>query len=284
MTGSEPSPAGWAGARYVAMGSSFAAGPGIPGRAGGSPRAAGRSTGNYAHLVARRLGLDLVDVTYSGATSQDILTGVAPGQASAVRAGAGLASAGRAAQIDAVTETTRLVTLTGGGNDIGYAPRILLSSLPGPLRSLPPLRRQLDSFADPELTEQRFDRLRENLLQIAAQVRQRAPHAVLAFVDYLTVLPPDRGTSTGLLPAEVADWGRVIARRLTEVTQQAAEQTGSIFVPAAAASAGHHAWSAEPWTRRFQLSPHGGAPYHPNAAGMAAVADLVVAALPASPP
>ena len=48
---------------------------------------------------------------------------------------------------------------------------------------------------------------------------------------------------------------------------------------ASAASAGHHAWSASPWTRRFHLSLRGGAPYHPNADGMAAVARLVLAAL-----
>jgi quercetin dioxygenase-like cupin family protein len=47
---------------------------------------------------------------------------------------------------------------------------------------------------------------------------------------------------------------------------------GSRYVSASAASADHHAWSAEPWTRRFHLSLRGGAPYHPNAAGMAAVA------------
>ena len=48
-----------AGSRYVAVGSSFAAGPGLTPRAPASPRRAGRSSGNYAHLVARALGLDL---------------------------------------------------------------------------------------------------------------------------------------------------------------------------------------------------------------------------------
>jgi lysophospholipase L1-like esterase len=266
----------WAGARYVAMGSSFAAGPGIPRRVEGSPRAAGRSTGNYAHQLARRLGLDLVDVTFSGATTQEFVGGPA-----AKRPGS---AAGRPAQIDAVTETTRLVTLTGGGNDVGFAPRILLSSLPGPLRELPPVRHQLTSFADLELTEQRFIQLRENLLQLAVQVRQRAPRSLLLFVEYLTVLPPDATWPTGLLPADVAEWGRGIARRLGQTTQQAAEESDAIFVPAGAFSASHHAWSADPWTRRFHLSLHGGAPYHPNAKGMAAVADLVAESLPPAPP
>jgi len=89
-----------AGDRYVAMGSSFAAGPGIGQRVPGSPRAAGRSTGNYAHLVARRLGLDLDDVTFSGATTQDMLRGTA---------------AGRPAQVDAVGGATKLGTSPAAG-------------------------------------------------------------------------------------------------------------------------------------------------------------------------
>ena len=101
-----------AGSRYVAMGSSFAAGPGIAPRAPSSPRRAGRSSGNYAHLVARALGLDLQDVTYSGATTSDIL------QPSA---------AGQPAQLEAVTPDTRLVTITAGGNDVGFLPRLTLA-------------------------------------------------------------------------------------------------------------------------------------------------------------
>ena len=59
--------------RYVALGSSMAAGPGIRPRAAGSPLRAGRSARNYPHLVAERAGLDLIDVTYSGATTANIL-------------------------------------------------------------------------------------------------------------------------------------------------------------------------------------------------------------------
>jgi beta-glucosidase len=58
-------------------------------------------------------------------------------------------------------------------------------------------------------------------------------------------------------------------------------QTGWEDYPAA--SADHHAWAAAPWTRRFHLSLRGGAPYHPDAAGMAAVADLVLETLASGP-
>jgi len=42
--------------RYVALGSSFVAGPGLPPRVPGSPRLAGRSTGNYLVTSRRRQG------------------------------------------------------------------------------------------------------------------------------------------------------------------------------------------------------------------------------------
>jgi hypothetical protein len=64
----------------------------------------------------------------------------------------------------------------------------------------------MDSFAEQDLMEQRFETLRENLLEIAAQVQRRAPGCNLIFVDYLTVLPPDAATPTGVLPADVAEW------------------------------------------------------------------------------
>ena len=55
-----------AGSRYVAMGSSFAAGPGLPSRVPGSPRRAGRSTGNYAHLDAVTPETSLATITAGG--------------------------------------------------------------------------------------------------------------------------------------------------------------------------------------------------------------------------
>ena len=166
-----------AGSRYVAMGSSFAAGPGIPVRAPGSPRRAGRSASNYAHLVARALGLDLHDVTYSGATTGEIL---------------GPSAAGQAAQLGAVTPATRLVTVTAGGNDVGYLPRLTLSSLPWPLRALPRVRAQVAGFGDPAATDERFAGLGPALEAIARGVRERAPDCRVLFVNYLTILPPAR--------------------------------------------------------------------------------------------
>jgi lysophospholipase L1-like esterase len=253
-----------AGSRYVAMGSSFAAGPGLPSRVPRSPRRAGRSTGNYAHLVARALSLDLHDVTFSGATTGDIL---------------GPSAAGQPAQLDALTPDTALVTITAGGNDVGFVPRLTLASLPRPLRALPRVRARVSELGDPGAGDERFAQLERNLAAIASRLHDRAPACRVLLVDYLTILPPDDRDLGAPPPADIAAWGRETAARLAATTQAAANATGWDYVAASAASADHHAWSAAPWTRRFHLSLRGGAPYHPNAAGMTAVAELVIEAL-----
>ena len=106
--------------RYVALGSSMAAGPGIAPARQDAPLRAGRSAANYPHLVAERLGLDLVDVTYSGATTAHVLTDP---QHSAPP------------QVDALDGSETLVTVTIGGNDVGYVPMLMAAGLP-PVRAL----------------------------------------------------------------------------------------------------------------------------------------------------
>jgi lysophospholipase L1-like esterase len=246
---------------YVAMGSSFAAGPGLKPRAADSPRPAGRSASNYAHLVAGKLGLALADVTFSGATSSHIL---------------GPDDRGNPAQLDAVTAETTLVTITAGGNDVGYLPGLTFSSFPAFAAWLPFVRRGLAAATDAAAADARFATLETNAARIVREIRSRAPGCRVLFVDYLTILPPE-GVDTSPLPAATAAWGRGLAVRLGETIVRVAESEGAEVVLASEASAGHHAWADEPWTRRFHLSLRGGAPYHPNLAGMAAVADLVAA-------
>ena len=108
--------------RYVALGSSMAAGPGIRPRADGAPFFAGRSARNYPHLVAEMLGLDLVDVTYSGATTANVLSEP---------------QHGAPPQIEALDGSEDLVTITIGGNDVGYVPLLFAAGLPRIARSLP---------------------------------------------------------------------------------------------------------------------------------------------------
>ncbi len=248
--------------RYVALGSSMAAGPGIPPRAPDSPRLAMRSARNYPHLVADELGLDLVDVTYSGATTAHVLreeqNGAPP-------------------QVTALRGDEELVTITIGGNDVWYVPGLYAASCPRPLRLVPVVGRGLRSAVDREQRDRSLVEVAASLRDVGTTVRAACPEARVLFVDYLTLLPP-AGTRAFPLRADDVDVFRHVAQQLERITAEAAAETGCELVRAAAASRDHHAWSRDPWTVAATL-PLPGRPlaYHPNAWGMRQVADLVVA-------
>ena len=246
--------------RYVALGSSMAAGPGIAPRAPGSPRAAMRSARNYPHLLAEDLGLDLVDVTYSGATTAHLLTD---------------RQNGTAPQVSALDGTEDLVTITIGGNDIAYVPGMYVATLPGALRLLPVVGARLRGVLDPDERELSLDKVARSLVAVGERVHELSPKARVLFVEYQTLLPPS-GEKAPPLRREHADLARHLADRLAELTAKAATATGAEVVRVADASRDHHAWSADPWAVGATL-PLPGRPlaYHPNAAGMRAVADLI---------
>ena len=248
-------------ARYVALGSSMAAGPGIAPGAPGAPKRSGRSAVNYPHLVADRLGYHLVDVTFSGATTAHVLFE---------------RQFGASPQVHALDGSESLVTITIGGNDAGYVPMLGAACLPRFLRSVPVAGGLLHGLLDPTAREQSLEVVGESLKTVGREVRRRAPAARVLFVDYLTLLPP-AGVPAPPIGSADADLGRHIAARLAELTAVAAADTGCELVPVAEASRDHHAWSADPWTTAFHLPlPGRVAPLHPNAAGMRAVAQMVI--------
>jgi lysophospholipase L1-like esterase len=246
-------------ARYAALGSSMAAGPGISPSAHG-PWPSGRSARNYPHLVAAALGLDLVDVTYSGATTANILHD---------------RQFASAPQIDALDGSETLVTVTIGGNDVGYVPMLTAGCLPWPARWMPVLGCWIRDLLDLDARDLALHVVAESLCDVADALRRRAPRALVVFVDYLTLLPPPGEKAPPLSDGD-ADLGRHIAATLEQHTAYAAEVTGCDIIKAGHASREHHAWSADPWMTRFGVPlPGRPAPLHPNAAGMRAVADLV---------
>lgn len=251
--------------RYVALGSSMAAGPGIRPSADGAPFRAGRSACNYPHLVAEKLGLDLVDVTYSGATTANVLTD---------------SQHGAPPQADALDGSEELVTVTIGGNDVGYVPLLMAAGLPRVVRFLPLLGGVVREMLDPTARDRALVDVAESLKEVGRTLRARSPRAKVLFVDYLTLLPPEGTPAPPLSDVEIA-LGHRVADTLERLTGEAAADTGCEWVRVAEASREHHAWSALPWTMKPTRSglpfPGRPAPLHPNAKGMRAVADLVVA-------
>ncbi|GAB2611410.1 SGNH/GDSL hydrolase family protein [Kribbella endophytica] len=255
------------GSRYVALGSSFAAGPGI---APVLDKAAGRSGRNYPHLVAERLGLDLVDVTYSGATTAHLLTD---------------RQDDAAPQIDAVGPDTALVTVTAGGNDLEYIGAFIRGSMMNTLakpatilgrRVANRIRARVSYLRD----DSAYDAAAGQLAEIVREIRDRAPAARILLVDYLAVVGPSTRPRLDVpLNEEQLPSIALMADRLAGAFATAAEKSGAELVAVAELSKEHAVGSVEPWTTGFTLRPPslgGVVPYHPTEAGMAAVADHVV--------
>jgi len=257
--------------RMVALGSSFAAGPGI------EPvvdRAAGRSGRNYAHLVATRLGASLVDATVSGATTETVLR---------ARQRVGLRTF--PPQIELVTADADLVTVTAGGNDLGYLGGVLMTALLGQLGRCR-LTSPVSSFARGRrvlrpVTPQQKESADEGLVSIVTGIRERAPRARVVLVDYLPVFSDSStpGPSMPLTTNEIAHF-REVASDLSAILAEASSRTGCDLVPASSLQPDHGAGSAAPWVNGLSLRRLASF-FHPNVAGMQAVADRVVTLLAA---
>jgi lysophospholipase L1-like esterase len=258
-----PAPSAAPTAQYVAMGSSIAAGPGVGTRDPGSPVLCARSSSNYAHLFAAKRGLTLKDVTCSGATTAGILTGqrmLPP-------------------QLDAAGPQTQLVTISVGGNDVQLAGNLFTWSCANAPGKIPGAWRPWicrDETPQSKIEEE-FGELEAHMRAIVDGIHQRAPHARVVFVDYVTLLPasgscPDR---LPLTDAQLAE-GRATENRLAAITAKVAHETGSDLLRASALSAGHDVCAADPWIFPVEFPPHltDFAPlaYHPNAEAMQAIA------------
>ena len=248
------------GAKYVAMGSSYAAGPGIPSYYETPPAPCARSTGNYAHQLAIRKRLQLVDVSCSSATTAH-LTG--PREAIP-------------AQLDALDANTRLVTITIGGNDVSYVGRLTAASCVG-LAEQTGATLEKCSGVPPSPNDAGYAALSARMDSIAKEVRRRAPSARLVFVDYLTVLPSTGSCAATPLSEAEADADREIARVLAAITVKAAADNGADVLQASKLSEGHDACSTDPWMNGYPRpeAPVAGTLYHPNIKGMTAIADAL---------
>jgi len=254
-----------ANARYVAMGSSYAAGPNIGQSADTPPNRCARSAVNYAHVLAQAKHLALTDVTCSGATTAHIL-----GPWDAI-----------APQISAVTPATQLVTITIGGNDLGYMTAIGIMRCP---RASEAERKRYfggNCPAPKAITAQDEEALKTRMASMVHQLRKQAPEARILLVQYFSLMPSSGNCpATGLTDEEVPQI-RAIGRRLAKLTVEVARENGAELVPLDRISAPHGLCSKEPWMNGGDpdMAAKVGAPYHPNAAGMAAAARLIATSL-----
>jgi lysophospholipase L1-like esterase len=250
----------------VALGSSFAAGPGIQPVADAG---AMRSARNYPHLLAEQLGTQLTDLTVSGATTETILS----------KSQRTLRGARFAPQIDGVPNDADLATVTIGGNDLRYMAGLIGTSAVGLLRHVPVAGGLASSLLAqvtlPRPSAHDFDRVTDGMVHIAEQLRERAPKVRVVLVDYFTIVGPDARPSRELpLRRSEIEQFRAIGHSLADAFAKAAERSASDLIRVSELSASHGLGSSEPWLVGFGRTG-GIAPYHPNAAGMQAVANAI---------
>ncbi len=243
------------GAKYVSLGSSFAAGPAIPAQ----QPTCGRSDHNYPHLVAAALGLNLTDVSCSGATTANILD-TPQGDA--------------APQIAALTRDTMLVTVTIGGNDISYSASTIKCGGAA-------VADQCAAKLDQKKIAEAVDQLPAKLVAVLAAIHASSPQALVVLVPYPRVVPTQDQRCTGLgLTADDANYFAALGEQLESALVNAATKQHVLVADPYVHGAGHGscADAANRWVNGAK--PAGsGASFHPTANGHNEMARLVLAAL-----
>lgn len=247
--------------RYVALGDSFTAGPGIPRQVG--PDACGRSDHNYPSLLAERLDVKtFVDVSCSGADTTDLR------RSQRVRDGR------VAPQLNALSPGTDLVTIGMGGNDFAIFGRMVtlcpFAALGDPNGS--PCRR-IFRQGDADMLLMSVRDVQDRMVRALRDIHGRAPRAEVVIVGYPRIAPP-RGTCPRVLPFAAGDYAyaNLVERRLNSALRRAAEIVGATYVDTFRSSRGHDvcAGSGRAWVNGQRSSTQAAA-YHPLARGMVGV-------------
>lgn len=254
---------------YVSLGDSYAAGPLIPDQVN---LGCLRSDHNYPSLTAASLGSSaFADASCSGATTDDMTQSQANGPITV-----------NSPQFDALGSGDSLVTLTIGGNDIGFVNIILTCAT----ESL------LSPFGDPCTqhytaggTDQLAAQINATAPKVAAvlqAIHQRAPQAEVVVVGYPDILPE---YNNGCWPLEPIAYGdvsylRATEKRLNAMLAATAAANGAHYVDTYTPTIGHDICKL-PGTKWFEgLIPlAAAAPFHPNAKGEAAMAAAVESTL-----
>jgi lysophospholipase L1-like esterase len=254
---------------YVALGDSYAAGPGIPEQRA-EPRGCEQSTNNYPARLAAGLGLrNYTDVSCSGAKTDNMTT------AQSVTGG------NHPPQFNALHPDTDLVTLTISGNDIGFTEIVYTCtrvSVRDPMGN--PCERE-STAGGYDIYAQRIDAAAPKVAEVLKGIHERSPRARVLLVGYLRILPP----SVGCYPVFPVARGDVpyldgLERQLNTMLADQAFKHGAAFVDPYAGSSGHDACQSpsQRWVEGVVPSNRA-APVHPNASGMQAVASFAQATL-----
>jgi lysophospholipase L1-like esterase len=289
------------GLAYVALGDSYAAGYGLQPSTDQPVPGCAQSAQDYPHQLAAALGVDLTDVTCSGAVTANITT-------TAENTGNGTAPL----QDSALSDSTRIVTLTIGGNDLGFtdvATYCAAASAHGPLLTHPfesDCRGHYTAPGPDNLTDKLKDTVSPAVAATLAAIHAKAPHAKVFVLGYPAIAPDAADTPIGGCfrptlgyppPTEGYPFTSTDIPFLLQ-TEQSLDNTirtdtlaaGDTFVPTLQASLAHTPCAASaipagtPWINGLSISsltPPSLQPgaLHPDAAGVAYLTTQLTAAI-----
>jgi hypothetical protein len=261
-----------AGATYVSLGDSYVSGPLIPNQSL-DPLGCLRSSADYPADAAAALGLSLTDISCSGATTSNMYNpqNVTPGPANPP-------------QLSVITSATQVVSLSIGGNDVGFV-SILENCLAYTPSGPTPVGPTCQGYYDPNGNDQlgaAIAALEPVIAAIIQQIHTQAPSAKIFVVGYPDILPVKKGACWPSVPIQTSDGLYLNSKevQLDGVLKTAATENKAIYVNTYNASEGHNA--CEPESKRWVeplIPATSAAPVHPNAAGMAGEAKLLEAAM-----
>jgi lysophospholipase L1-like esterase len=249
--------------RYTALGDSFAAGPLIPLPL--PPLGCLKSSNNYGRIAQRTLQYaEYRDATCSGAETEDMTQAqnVSPGP--------------NPPQFDSLSTENELVTVTIGGNDIGFSE--LAENCVSILPFGSPCRDRYVSGDDDEISD-RIDATALNVAAVIQGIHDRSPAAQVLVVNYSAIFPHEGSGCYPRMPVARGDvrWLREKQVELNDMLAEQAAANGADIVDVYGASVGRDACASS--TRRWvepYIPGNAAAPLHPNLRGMQAMAAMVV--------
>jgi lysophospholipase L1-like esterase len=252
-------------ATYVALGDSFTAGPLIPNQL--PPYGCLKSDRNYPHLAAGGIGLQLRDPSCSGAETEDMTQtqNVSPGP--------------NPPQFDSLGADTAVVSITIGGNDIGFS-EILQSCITVNPFSHPCIDKYRSGGVDQ--LAQRIEATAPKVAAVLQGIRARSPGARIYLLNYAAIFPEAGYGCWPQMPVGFLDvpYLRATQKRLNAMLAQEAAASGAVLVDWYAASIGHDACRSVLTRWVEPLVPNTpAAPVHPNLAGMRGAAQVLLAAV-----
>ena len=235
--------------KYVALGDSYAAGQG----AGPYLDACYRSENTYSELAADAKTIKLVtNAACSGKTTQEVVE----------------------SQLSQLNKSTELVTITAGGNNLGFGTIVTYCGMAMVDPTAAPLCDQASAAAAAQIAS---GQLAGDVIAMIQSVQAAAPNAKIVVTGYPYLYDPVIPNAADPMSLFIYQ-AKLLADGLNGSIAGAAGATGAQYVDVSAAFAGHGINSASPWIG-LDLADLGNPDnFHPNAAGYAAYFAALTAA------